>query len=74
MFHRVAAQAHTRALKFREALERRAAGRRDDDGLESIEVVVLSVVGLGIVVALGAAIKALVTRYQAGITDAPALP
>lgn len=49
-------------------LRRRLAATRSDEpdeaGLESIEIVVLSVVGLGIAVALGAAIRALVERYM----------
>lgn len=63
MFHSLAAHLSTWTTKTTEAVRDRARGR-EDDGLESIEVVVLSVVGLAIVIALGAAIKALVERYQ----------
>ena len=53
------------SAELRRRLASRRAGEPDDAGLESIEVVVLSVVGLGIAVALGAAIRALVQRYMA---------
>jgi hypothetical protein len=68
-----AARGHVDALNTRfaersaELRRRLAAGRDgepDDAGLESIEIVVLSVIGLGIAVALGAAINALVTDYM----------
>ncbi|MFI2487274.1 hypothetical protein ACH47X_10220 [Promicromonospora kroppenstedtii] len=52
-----------RSAELRRRLADRA-GEPDDAGLESIEVVVLSVVGLGIAIALGAAIKGLVDRYM----------
>ncbi|MFI9484898.1 hypothetical protein ACIG47_00785 [Promicromonospora sp. NPDC052451] len=52
------------SAELRRRLEADRAGE-DDAGLESIEVVVLSVVGLGIAIALGAAIKGLVDRYMA---------
>ena len=52
-----------RSAELRRRLSDRA-GEPDDAGLESIEVVVLSVVGLGIAIALGAAIKGLVDRYM----------
>jgi hypothetical protein len=54
-----------RSAELRRRLDARHAGEPDEAGLESIEVVVLSVVGLGIAVALGAAIKGLVDRYMA---------
>ena len=54
-----------RSAELRRRLEARRAGEPDDAGLESIEVVVLSVIGLGIAVALGAAIQGLVRRYMA---------
>lgn len=53
-----------RSAELRVRLASRRAGEPDEAGLESIEVVVLSVVGLGIAVALGAAIRALVQRYM----------
>ncbi|MFD2027391.1 hypothetical protein [Promicromonospora aerolata] len=53
------------AERSAELRRRLAADSEDDAGLESIEVVVLSVVGLGIAIALGAAIKGLVDRYMA---------
>jgi hypothetical protein len=56
-----------RSAELRRRLESRRAGEPDEAGLESIEVVVLSVIGLGIAVALGAAIKGLVDRYMARI-------
>ncbi|MCF4120409.1 hypothetical protein L1785_05400 [Antribacter sp. KLBMP9083] len=56
-----------RRAELRARRAARRAGSPDDEGLESIEVVVLSVVGLGIVIALGAAIKALVDRYMEGL-------
>ncbi len=65
MLHQLAARVHSRAVIGREVWRKRLARRHEDDGLESIEVVVLSVVALGIVIALGAAIKALVLKYQA---------
>ncbi|WP_419704895.1 hypothetical protein [Promicromonospora sp. NFX87] len=72
--HAAAARGRVDALNTRfaersaELRRRLAAGRDgepDDAGLESIEVVVLSVIGLGIAVALGAAIQGLVRRYMA---------
>lgn len=72
--HAAAARGHVDALNTRfaersaELRRRLAAGRDgepDDAGLESIEVVVLSVIGLGIAIALGAAIQGLVRRYMA---------
>jgi hypothetical protein len=60
---------NTRFTERSAELRRRFAAGRDGEpdeaGLESIEVVVLSVVGLGIAIALGAAIKGLVDRYMA---------
>ncbi|MCP2265173.1 hypothetical protein ACFQHV_18405 [Promicromonospora thailandica] len=53
-----------RSAELRRRLDADRAGE-DEAGLESIEVVVLSVVGLGIAIALGAAIKGLVDRYMA---------
>ena len=53
-----------RSAELRRRLAARRTGEPDDAGLESIEVVVLSVVGLGIAIALGAAIKGLVDRYM----------
>ncbi|WP_125775608.1 hypothetical protein [Antribacter gilvus] len=61
----VAERIAARSAELRRRLAARRAGTREDEGLESIEVVVLSVVGLGIVTALGIAIKALVDRYMA---------
>ncbi|GAB3166127.1 hypothetical protein GCM10027059_24740 [Myceligenerans halotolerans] len=61
-------RASTRFTQRRGELRARLAARRqglpDDAGLESIEVVVLSVVGLGIAIALGAAINTLVQSYM----------
>lgn len=54
-----------RSAELRRRLAAGRAGEPDEAGLESIEVVVLSVVGLGIAIALGAAIKGLVDRYMA---------
>lgn len=54
-----------RSAELRRRLAAGRAGEPDDAGLESIEVVVLSVVGLGIAVALGLAIRGLVERYMA---------
>jgi hypothetical protein len=54
-----------RSAELRRRLVAGRAGEPDEAGLESIEVVVLSVVGLGIAIALGAAIKGLVDRYMA---------
>lgn len=56
-----------RSAELRRRLETRRAGEPDEAGLESIEVVVLSVVGLAIAVALGAAIRGLVERYMTRI-------
>ncbi len=53
-----------RSAELRRRLAAGRAGEPDEAGLESIEVVVLSVVGLGIAIALGAAIRALVERYM----------
>lgn len=53
-----------RSAELRRRLAARRAGEPEDAGLESIEVVVLSVVGLGIAIALGAAIRGLVERYM----------
>ncbi|MFD6443662.1 MULTISPECIES: hypothetical protein [unclassified Promicromonospora] len=53
-----------RSAELRRRLSAGRAGEPDDAGLESIEVVVLSVVGLGIAIALGAAIKGLVDEYM----------
>jgi hypothetical protein len=54
-----------RSAELRRRLAAGRAGEPDEAGLESIEVVVLSVVGLGIAVALGLAIRGLVERYMA---------
>jgi hypothetical protein len=54
-----------RSAELRRRLAAGRAGEPDEAGLESIEVVVLSVVGLGIAVALGFAIEGLVNRYMA---------
>jgi hypothetical protein len=54
-----------RSAELRRRLAAGRSGEPDEAGLESIEVVVLSVVGLGIAIALGAAIKGLVDRYMA---------
>lgn len=54
-----------RSAELRDRLAARRSSEPEDAGLESIEVVVLSVVGLGIAIALGAAIKGLVDRYMA---------
>ncbi|MFD2793991.1 hypothetical protein ACFS27_10580 [Promicromonospora vindobonensis] len=54
-----------RSAELRRRLAASRSGEPDEAGLESIEVVVLSVVGLGIAIALGAAIKGLVDRYMA---------
>jgi hypothetical protein len=71
--HAAAARGRVDALNTRfaersaELRRRLAAGRDgepDDAGLESIEVVVLSVIGLGIAIALGAAIQGLVTTWM----------
>jgi hypothetical protein len=53
-----------RSAELRRRLAAGRDGEPDDAGLESIEVVVLSVVGLGIAIALGAAIRALVQQYM----------
>ncbi|GAB2490751.1 hypothetical protein GCM10027063_34960 [Promicromonospora xylanilytica] len=53
-----------RSAELRRRLAAERSGEPDEAGLESIEVVVLSVVGLGIAIALGAAIKGLVDRYM----------
>lgn len=53
-----------RRAELRARLAARRQGLPDDAGLESIEVVVLSVVGLGIAIALGAAINSLVQNYM----------
>jgi hypothetical protein len=54
-----------RSAELRRRLAAGRSGEPDESGLESIEVVVLSVVGLGIAVALGLAIRGLVERYMA---------
>lgn len=54
-----------RSAELRRRLAAGRAGEPDEAGLESIEVVVLSVVGLGIAVGLGFALRDLVTRYMA---------
>jgi hypothetical protein len=64
MIHKAAAHLTTWKTKSREAIERRARGA-DDDGLEAIEVVVLSAVGLAAAIALGVVIKAVIERYSA---------
>jgi hypothetical protein len=53
-----------RSAELRRRLEARRAGEPDEAGLESIEVVVLSVVGLGIAIGLGVAIRGVVDRYM----------
>ncbi|MGW2092391.1 hypothetical protein [Promicromonospora sukumoe] len=54
-----------RSAELRRRLAAGRSGEPDDAGLESIEVVVLSVVGLGIAIGLGAAITSLVDEYMA---------
>ena len=54
-----------RSAELRRRLAASRTGGPDEAGLESIEVVVLSVVGLGIAIGLGAAINALVNEYMA---------
>ena len=54
-----------RSAELRRRLAAGRDGEPDDAGLESIEIVVLSVIGLGIAIALGAAINSLVTGYMA---------
>jgi hypothetical protein len=54
-----------RSAELRRRLAAGRAGEPDEAGLESIEVVVLSVVGLGIAIGLGVAIRGLVERYMA---------
>lgn len=54
-----------RSAELRRRLAAGRAGEPDEAGLESIEVVVLSVVGLGIAIGLGMAIDGLVKRYMA---------
>jgi hypothetical protein len=60
---------NTRFVERSAELRRRLAAGRDGEpdeaGLESIEVVVLSVIGLGIAVLLGGAIRTLVSQYMA---------
>ncbi len=58
-----------RSAELRRRLADRRAGEPEEEGLESIEIVVLSVVGLGIAIALGAAIKGLVDRYMVTIQN-----
>jgi hypothetical protein len=58
-----------RSAELRRRLEARRAGEPDEAGLESIEVVVLSVVGLGIAIGLGVAIRGLVDRYMATLQN-----
>lgn len=53
-----------RRAHLRARLAARREGLPEDAGLESIEVVVLSVVGLGIAIGLGAAINTLVQSYM----------
>jgi hypothetical protein len=54
-----------RSAELRRRLAAGRAGEPDEAGLESIEIVVLSVIGLGIATGLGFAIQGLVTRYMA---------
>ncbi|GAA1863504.1 hypothetical protein [Myceligenerans crystallogenes] len=56
-----------RTAELRARLDARRQGLPEDAGLESIEVVVLSVVGLGIAAGLGLAIKGLVDSYMADL-------
>ena len=78
MFLRISAHAHTTLIKARESMQgritRRLRGRTGEEGLEAIEVVVLSVIALGIVIALGAAIVALVKNYMGDLETPPAIP
>jgi hypothetical protein len=57
-----------RSAELRRRLAAGRDGEPDDAGLESIEIVVLSVIGLGIAIALGAAINTLVRGYMAQLT------
>ncbi|RPF19493.1 hypothetical protein [Myceligenerans xiligouense] len=61
---RASAQLAERGAELRTRLAARRHGLPEDAGLESIEVVVLSVVGLGIAVGLGLAIQGLVESYM----------
>lgn len=61
---RASARLAERGTELRTRLAARRQGLPEDAGLESIEVVVLSVVGLGIAVGLGLAIKGLVDSYM----------
>jgi hypothetical protein len=54
-----------RSAELRRRLVAGRDGEPDEAGLESIEVVVLSVIGLGIAVLLGGAIRTLVSQYMA---------
>ena len=54
-----------RSAELRRRLVAGRGGEPDEAGLESIEVVVLSVIGLGIAVLLGGAIRTLVSQYMA---------
>ncbi|MFC8796258.1 hypothetical protein ACFT2C_00870 [Promicromonospora sp. NPDC057138] len=58
-----------RSAELRRRLAAGRDGEPDEAGLESIEVVVLSVIGLGIAIALGAAIQGLVRRYMAQLGE-----
>lgn len=58
-----------RSAELRTRIDARRRGLPEDAGLESIEVVVLSVVGLGIAVGLGFAIQGLVERYMARLEE-----
>ncbi|MBL0887327.1 hypothetical protein [Myceligenerans indicum] len=64
---RTSARFAERTAELRARLAARRQGLPEDAGLESIEVVVLSVVGLGIAVGLGLAIKGLVDSYMADL-------
>lgn len=61
---RASARLAERGSELRTRLAARRHGLPEDAGLESIEVVVLSVVGLGIAVGLGLAIQGLVESYM----------
>lgn len=67
LMDRTSARLAERTAELRARLDARRQGLPEEAGLESIEVVVLSVVGLGIAAGLGLAIKALVDSYMADL-------
>lgn len=67
MFDRASEQLTARRAHLRARIAARREGLPEDAGLESIEVVVLSVVGLGIAIGLGAAINTLVQSYMSSL-------